>query len=324
MSSTAQLVVRSAPRVGESLLGFLLRVSDANHYSGAGALVQLANLPRTFLTRPCSLQNLTSLLGDVVSTSQLEALSYWRNGTKNGIKFAGTTVSTVDVNGIHPKVCPTCLREDGIARQMWDLRTVTSCWRHGCYLVDHCSECGSRLTWRRRRLLRCDCGSKLTDQPAVCASAEAAAFTLLLETLLVDGNCWVDPFPIPIRSLAAICKVIWWFGAELGKVVNSQPLAIAKPRACVSAKIVERGNGFLEKWPGSIEELLSFAGRASGAAPQCVSPEHILWRIRQTFRGAEFELMLDDIRRCLNLQGYPVKRNSFYALQSKSRKLRRR
>ncbi|WP_071915776.1 TniQ family protein [Bradyrhizobium japonicum] len=317
MNSTARLVIRSAPRVGESLLGFLLRVSDANHYSSAGALVQLANLPRTFLTRPCSLRDLTSLLGDVVSTSELEKLSYWRTGIKSRIKFAGTTVSTVDIDGIYPKVCPTCLEEDGIARQMWDLRTITSCWRHGCYLVDNCSECGSRLTWRRRRLLQCDCGSEIAGQPAVCAPAEASAFALLLETLLVDGNGWIDPFPMPVRSLGAICRAIWWFGAELGKIENSQPLAIAKPRVCVGAKIVERGSDFLEKWPGSMDDLLNET-RPSVSTRQGRISEHVLYRMRHAFGGSEFQRMFDDVRRWLMTIDYPVKPNSFYSIRQMS------
>lgn len=314
MSSTARLVIRSIPRRGESLLGFLLRVSDANRYSGVGALSRLAHLPRTFLSRPCALQDLTSVLGDVVSSKQIEQWSYWRASPKKGVTFGETTVSTVDINLIHPKVCPACLEESGIARQAWDLRVVTTCWRHGCYLVDHCSECSSRLTWGRKRLLQCDCGSQFTKQPVGCAPAEAIAFTLVLEAFLINGNTWVDPFPVPVRSLSAICRVIWWFGVELAKPENAQRLAITKPSVCVGAKIVERGNNFVENWPSSIQELL-IEPQPSASTAQARSPEHVLYKMRHAFGGAEFVRMFDDVRRWLGDIGYPVKPNSFYSIR---------
>lgn len=308
-------MVRSGLNPDESLLGLLLRVSEANGYPGVRGLRQLANLPRTFLTRPCEWEGLASLLGDVVSPGELADRSYQSASQGKGKKFVGATVSTVDLNLIHPKICPVCLSECGIARRVWDLRLVTTCWRHGCYLVDGCSQCGSRLTWRRKRLLQCDCGSELIGQPEVGAPDKAIAFALLLETLLVNGTNWVDPFPIPVRSLGAICRVVWWFGAELARYENAQPMAIAKPRICVGATIVERGSDVLENWPDSIEELLSGARRSSGASPQGVSPEHILWRIRQTFRGPDFEQMLDDIRHRLSQLDYPVKPNSYFAVR---------
>lgn len=316
MSSTARLVVRPVPRQGESLLGFLLRAADANCYSGLAKLLRLANLPRTFVTRPCELRDLASLFGEAISPSQLEELSYWPVVPSDGVKFAGTTVSSVDINFIHPKVCPACLEEGGVARQVWDLRVVTTCWRHGCYLVDHCSECGSRLAWRRKRLLQCDCGSQFAKQPTDCAAQEAVAFALVLETLLISGDSWVDPFPMPVRTLGAICRVVWWFGAELVKLQNAQRIAIAKPRVCLGAKIVERGIYFLESWPRSIEELLDQL-RAIGPKQQkrLVTSEHVLYRMRQTFGRSDFERMLDDVRRWLRACGYPVKPNSFYSIR---------
>ncbi|TYO61770.1 hypothetical protein FXV83_36315 [Bradyrhizobium hipponense] len=316
MSSTARLVMRSTPRLGESLLGFLLRVSDVNCCTGVPALLRLANLPRTFLTRPCVLKDLASILGGAISLNELEERVYWRAAPKKGIKFVRATVSTVDVNFTHPRVCPACLEEEGIVRQVWDLRVVTACWRHGFYLVDHCSQCGSRLTWRRKRLLQCDCGSELRRQSRDPAPEEVVAFTLLLETQLVNGTNWIDPFPLPLRTLGAICRAIWWFGAELASLERAQPLAISKPRVLVSAKIVERGIECLERWPRSIEELLSQKHLAE-SNPQSLetTPKHLLYTIRETFRGLHFEPMLDDIRDILGQMEYPTKRNSFYSVR---------
>lgn len=235
-----------------------------------------------------------------------------------GIRFVGATVSTVDINLIHPKVCPSCLEENGIARQVWDLRVVTVCWRHGCYLVDQCSECRSRLRWRRKRLLHCDCGSQLTKQSADTAPAEAIAFALELEMLLIiDTNSWVDPFPMPIRSLAGVCRAVWWFGAEVSGLDKTQPLAIAKPSVCVGAKIVQRGIHFLENWPDSIEELVTQADPAVSALQEpWAASEHALYRMRQAFRDPDFERMLDDVRRRLSFIGYHVKPNSFYSIRA--------
>lgn len=318
MSSTERLVMRSVPRAGESLLGFLLRLSEANHCAGVAALVGLTNLPRTFQTRPCALRGLVSILGGTVSSGELEERSYWRAAPRSGIRFVGATVSTVDINLIHPKVCPNCLEESGIARQVWDLRVMTVCWRHGIYLVDQCSECGTRLGWRRKRLLHCDCGSLLTKQSADTAPAAAIAFALELEMLLINGNSWVDPFPMPIRSLGSVCKAIWWFGAELAGLKNAQPIAIAKPRICVGAKVVSRGIYFLENWPRSIKELFKEPKSSASTVDERRS-EQVLYRMRHAFNGSDFDRLFDDVREHLRLEGYPVKRNSFYAVDAARR-----
>lgn len=314
MSSKARLVIRSALRPGESLRGFLLRASEANCYPGAGALARLANLPRTFVTRPCAFQELAHLFGGAVPYRLLEDRSYWPAAQGKRIKFGEAIVSAVDINLIHPKVCPGCLQECGFARQVWDLRIVTTCWRHGCYLVDHCSECGRRLTWSRKRLLSCDCGSYLVKQLVHSAPAEAIAFALELEALVMNGSSWADAFPMPIRSLSAVCKAVWWFGTDVAGLMNAQPLAIAKPRVRAGAKIVERGIHFLENWPRPFEEQLRFLRAVEPPGPQTTS-EHMLYRMRQTFVGADFKRMLDDVRYILGQIEYPIKRNSFYSVR---------
>jgi hypothetical protein len=157
VSSIPRLAIRTTPRPGESLPSVLLRLSNANGYHAIETLRRLTRVPRTFLTRPGNMENVL-LVGGITAAAELEKRSYWPASIEQRLKFGRSSISKLHVDLPYSKVCPSCLEVLGIGRQVWDLRVVTTCWGHECYLLDQCVECGLGLTWRRHRLLGCDCG----------------------------------------------------------------------------------------------------------------------------------------------------------------------
>jgi len=297
--AAARLVVRGTPRTGESLRGFVLRIAEANGYRGIVPLLQLARLPPTFVSRTSALQNLAELFDGLVDVDDLHARSHWST-IERGVRYQNATISPVDINLAHPKVCPICLKESGFARLVWDLRVVITCWRHGCYLLDHCSVCRRRLTWGRKALTACTCGSDLMIQRTEDAPISVLEFSRRLETMLESGNVGLDLFPTPIRTLNALCRVVWLFGINSSETSHGQAWAISKPTLVQAAEIVERGIGVLMGWPGSIEQPIN-AIRAVGSHQHQarLRLNHVLSRMRSVFDGEQFEGIFDDIRKHL-------------------------
>jgi TniQ len=259
--AAARLVARGRPRTGESLRGFVLRIAEANGYRGITPLLELARLPATFVSQPCALQNLAELFDGLVDVDDLHARSHW-SSIELGSRYQNAMISPVDINLAHPKVCPICLKESGFARLVWDLRVAITCWRHGCYLLDHCSVCGRQLTWGRKALTACTCGADLMIQRTEDAPMSVLEFSCRLETMLETGNLGLDLFPTPIRTVNALCRLVWLFGINSSETSRGQAWAISKPTLVQAAEIVERGIGVLMSWPGSIEQPTNAIGVA--------------------------------------------------------------
>lgn len=77
-------------------------------------------------------------------------------------------------------VCPTCIGEDGFSSCCWDLRLYNVCHRHGCYLVDTCSECQQPLLWRYTTSEACRCGLRLAHMDVNPAPPSRKVFCALL------------------------------------------------------------------------------------------------------------------------------------------------
>jgi len=56
------------------------------------------------------------------------------------------------------KLCPVCLRENGIAEMSWMTRLAPACARHGFSLMQKCGNCGKPIRWTRPCLQVCACG----------------------------------------------------------------------------------------------------------------------------------------------------------------------
>jgi TniQ len=251
------------------------------------------------------MQNLAKLFDGLVNVDDLHTKSHWPTIEQGVLQNA--RISPVDLNLAYPKVCPICLKESGFARLVWDLRVVITCWRHRCYLLDHCSVCGRRLTWGRKALAACTCGADLMIQRTEDAPISVLEFSRRLETMLESGIVGPDPFPTPIRTLNALCRVVWLFGVNSSKASRGQAWAISKPPLIQAADIVERGIGVLMGWSGSIEQPINTIGPAASQPHQTqLRLYQVLGRTRSVFDGEQFQSIFDDIRKHLATNLYDL------------------
>jgi TniQ len=296
--AAARLVVRGTPRIGESLRGFVLRIAEANGYRGIAPLLQLARLPPTFVSRTSPLQNLAELFDGLVDVDDLRTRSHWPAIERAFLQNAA--ISPVDLNLAHPKICPMCLKESGFARLVWDLRVVITCWRHGCYLLDHCSVCRRRLTWGRKALTACTCGADFMIQRTEDAPISVLEFSRRLETMLESPDVGLDLFPTPVRTVSALCRVVWLFGIHSSETSHGQAWAISKPALVQATEIVERGIAVLMGWHGSIEQPINEICAAGSDQHQAqLKLHHALGRVRSAFHDEQLQGIFEDIRRYL-------------------------
>jgi hypothetical protein len=91
--------------------------------------------------------------------NELQSLIYPSADGSNG-KFAprlifGQSVPSYIIRVWAPKICPSCIRESGYCRKIWDLTSVTACPIHHCMLLDKCPKCQKQISWVRNNVARC-------------------------------------------------------------------------------------------------------------------------------------------------------------------------
>jgi hypothetical protein len=152
------------PKPDESLMGYVLRLTEENDYETPAWIFNLVGLNNkainggwyTLIDNDFESASLEQLLGLEHSEfnrfrSRLSELNYQ----------VPTTIRSASVGLIKfhaPKVCPACLEQASYCRAFWDLFPFTACPTHSAVLIDKCSGCGKRISWARKKVSVCRCG----------------------------------------------------------------------------------------------------------------------------------------------------------------------
>lgn len=283
---------------GETLKGYLLRLTEANGYADPSWVEGPSLLPRGYATRPSDLAGLSRLTG--VDADRLSRLACWPvPGRAARVAFGpGGPVSPSVLDLVHPKVCVACLREAAWARREWDVAVLLACPRHGVPLLDACTACGSRLAWRRSALARCACGSDLSEP-----QAEAPARLVALSRMLADlaaGRRPCLPYAAPVRDLDAAARLAWFVASDLSADPGGwRSLHMSKPRVTAAAAAVEAAPVLLD-WPGGLHAWLAGRHRpaATGAGVRAAFGA-VLHRLMASLRGPGFAFLHEEIRNWL-------------------------
>jgi hypothetical protein len=150
------LVRHPAPYPTESLLGYVLRVSEDNGYNSPWSVYRLAGMKSN------------EIRASGVRLEKLARIMNWPQGRLDAIAYSappeqprwsrllGHPLLHQDLNLTRPRFCSQCLCEKGFLEAHWDLAVMVACPVHGCSLVSSCRQCGRRLRWFRRGLLECE------------------------------------------------------------------------------------------------------------------------------------------------------------------------
>lgn len=184
-----------APRPGEGLAGWALRMAQVAHEYGLAGVLARAN---------CTWRGIAHLADSIpalaktfsVDPEALRSAAYVFAANKRGWcrAFAGQRLGATALTCKFGRVCPACIRESGIIRQIWDLRLYTECPRHRASLIDCCPHCGKAIAWRRARAGLCDhCGGAYADARHSPAPADILPLVADIERV-VGGE---EPHLIP-------------------------------------------------------------------------------------------------------------------------------
>lgn len=150
------------PMEGESLLGYLFRLSDLEGMKTLDRLYQVAGYPyfhRRFIAH--DIGPLAFLVGS--PAEKLLRMNFNLEmarelGSRACGQFRGHILPSTLVDQVHPKICTSCLRENPVLRDTWELALLLACPFHCEYLTRQCSACGKRILWTRPGFLQCGCG----------------------------------------------------------------------------------------------------------------------------------------------------------------------
>lgn len=258
------LVRTPKPHATESLLGFVLRVSECNGYESPVYVFQLAQIPRCMERAPgFPVERLAKILGQ--DPPDLRRIAYRAEETSGRPfkildHFLGETLRSVPLRLRRPAFCPQCVADEGYIDAFWDLTVAVACPTHRCEVMRSCAACGQPLTWRRPALLTCSCGASLCGAPPRPADRATSELMEIIKEKLHGRSAKSIPntsrFPIefltdvPLESLLAVVQTL---GAQALKARGVSP--DAEGSAVVNAAET------LAEWPSGYHRLLSMLGR---------------------------------------------------------------
>lgn len=171
----SRFTIRPMPKSGESLTGYLIRITHKNFVSLSSlfTLVHNGSRRRTdhqidILTeRVINLEALSGIVG--VPLPQLRAMTF-QSVVEKYVDHIDTSQDYPAVmrdvtDKIHRRFCPVCLQEDGVLKLIWQVKEVEICDKHHVRLTSKCPVCTVDQPFLSINLavLRClSCGSKLT------------------------------------------------------------------------------------------------------------------------------------------------------------------
>jgi TniQ len=154
------------------------------------------------------------------------------------------------------RFCPHCLSEDLHWRAGWELNFYDACPQHGVWLIDQCSSCGDKVSWKRESLVRCQCGSDLRAEH----TSNVPETVQVLSQVLSDKLLQVQrAYPAPLEALNVdqTQRLIRYLGAYMNPIPGRNPLKI-KDVGLMSTSwmLTSLAAEILNAWPSGFHESI--------------------------------------------------------------------
>ena len=259
-----RLLRSDSPFQDESFLGYLLRVTELNHYRNIKWLFGLAGLPTngnhivaSILFSGLDLTNLSTLTKCTIEVLKEKTHTPLEQGNYN---FFGHPVNKISIHSLYPKICPSCIAETGYCRSVWDFALTTCCHLHNCFLINRCPACKKRLSWFRKEINKCNCGYDFRKYPIENVIPD--------ETEIAENICMKinkthflrnSSNPIFDLSLNELYTVIKIFSRDLEKAKRTTENFLSKISGFdikeAHIRIIKAKNIF-DNWPHTFNDLL--------------------------------------------------------------------
>jgi hypothetical protein len=263
MARKRRLLVRHpGPNPTESLVGYLLRLTEANGYPTAHYMLADSGMYRA--GDSIRIQLLAAITNR--TARDLRSIACHTKDKKTGLVL-GQPVSRIEVNTDLAPVCPRCVNEKGFMEAHFSLSLMTICPEHKV-ILKVCPGCTKPLTRERAGLLRCDCGQSLlyAMEPRV-PTAVVELLDIVRRKVLSLSAATESASGLPVHALGAMSLrsllfLIRSFGRRSAGRSGKSELSMDESR------IVELAAEALSDWPNNFRKMLDAkAGPASPNKP---------------------------------------------------------
>jgi hypothetical protein len=250
----------------ESLLGFILRVAEANGYESPRYIWSLAQVPRGAEMAPrLPIEELAGILGQC--PDDLRRIAYRANFEGRGAYKILDHALGDDLRGgplrlKQPAFCPQCVAEQGYLDAFWDLSAAVACPIHRRKVLHNCPAGGRPITWMRPALLRCGCGASLADAVCEPASDPLCELMKVIQARLyrrpidaADRATWLPMAPLASIPLSPLIRMLAVLGTQVLDARNIAPVR--------DAMAVAEAAEVLADWPHGYHRFLSQLGSRS-------------------------------------------------------------
>lgn len=258
------LVRTPSPHQSESLLGFVLRVSEANGYDSPWHVFQIAGVPPdSMLSLQLPVEKLEAVLG--MQPQSLCRYAYRSAEEPTNFKLLSTSLGRSPKNhclGMRSAAfCPQCVQAKGFIDAFFNLSVASVCPDHHCKLLDTCPSCSTAVSWFRPGLLTCRCGASLADLTPTPAATEEVelqgALRAVLHGVSLTDVANMSDFPfghlgeIPLQHLMQLLLTLGQ------RHLANQGVEGAHPSEAMGA-----ASQVLRNWPTGYIEFLKRSGAA--------------------------------------------------------------
>lgn len=255
-----KLVHTPPTKAREGLLGYILRISEANGYETPWTILWSQGLIRRGkpLAAVLPIDKLSQIIGRSVEELRQLPWSSYPDGNPAPLTTKGTPQLLRHLRLMQPKICPCCVAERGVVDAAWDLRIMLACPTHGVALLDHCPTCHNRLSWYRRGLNRCQCGHEFTMEEQRPVPQHTSDLLRVIDDTLY--GILTDPNPVSgipaadlqrmgiddlLKLLARFATVLLYRGQNAVTGISSYDL-----------ELLIRLSGIFENWPNQFLQFL--------------------------------------------------------------------
>jgi hypothetical protein len=247
-----RLTRHPAPFPTESLIGYALRLSEANGFSSIATLFRKMGVALGMVTESrINRVALSALTGYPVD--QLAAMAVLEDGPHS--QLLGHRLKRPEVSVSSAKFCPTCVVERGYIEAHFQLQVMVACPQHRCSLLFKCPSCNQPISWMRPNLLHCQCSQDLSLVRLPSIPQSEALLLDIVRRKLLGLPCGEDSkLAFPSRDLQRLglfhlIGLIWRIGEH--RLMGYGQTGLADEPAMVQAA----GEVFCD-WPRNLENLL--------------------------------------------------------------------
>lgn len=307
------------PKNGESLAGYLLRLTELNHYDTTSWIMELAKfnnrMHKSFafvFNSSLDLAPLSLLSG--VDIDVLGSLKYPAIGVS---RYAGnyllynSPVHQFMIRTWHPKICPQCLREESYCRKIWEFSLITACPIHQCILLDTCPGCGKQISWIRKKISVCLCAYDWRDfcAPKIADSALMVSTHIYRLCNLLAGDASRASLstsnPLSSLELQSFSSALLFIAGQLNGVMDTKGKHLDPSlRSSELHSLLGSALSIFEEWPKQYFSFLDWkrtqvkgTRRTSGARNEFGQYKFALYR---SLASTDFDFLREAYEKYLN------------------------